>query len=174
METVLHIIFAYFGMLLIWFIICLLAYVASIVTKKAVIVNSLAGTAGTLYGFLQGMVYIYLFYIAITNGFLWFLFMIFIGLFLFSALFNLLQLPFVLIPAFFTVRVEKEIIDAELLTNVKKEQLDNERFINSIEDAEVILPTNQLIECKKYCSNCGERISKTSNFCTSCGTSLKG
>lgn len=174
MEAGLHIISAYIGILFLWFVICLLAFSISVVIKKASLINSLASIAGVIYGILQVLIYLYLFFIAISNGFLWFLFMLFIGLTLFSILFNLLQLPFALIPAFFAVKIEEMNLGADSSNKEKSEQVGKESYHDIIEDAEVVLPIKELSDEKKYCSSCGEKISKSSNFCTSCGTSLKG
>lgn len=91
-------------------------------TKKEILINALANVAGTVYGVLQVIIYLYLFFMALTNGFLWFLFMLFIGLTLFQVIFNLLQLPFVLIPAFFVIRIEK--IKLSVDSNNKEKNID--------------------------------------------------
>ena len=116
MEVILYITFAYIGILFLWFVVCLLAFVTSVVLKRAFLINSLANIAGTVYGVLQVIIYLYLFFIMITNGFLWFLFMLIIGLTLFNVIFNLLQLPFALIPAFFVVKIEEMDFDDKVTT----------------------------------------------------------
>lgn len=54
----------------------------------------------------------------------------------------------------------------------KRNQSSNEK---SAERLKIIPPTLEVAKNeKKYCHNCGEKIEKSGNFCTSCGAALKG
>lgn len=122
MEIFITLLTLYFGSLLVWSIICLLTFSISFVFKVPVLMKGLSGIASFVYGILQFIIYIYLLINIWGYGFLWFIFMIFIGLSLFSTLINLLQIPFVIIPAYFLVKLEnldneEDVVRAEVIDN---------------------------------------------------------
>ncbi|OGY37810.1 MAG: hypothetical protein A3E36_02345 [Candidatus Andersenbacteria bacterium RIFCSPHIGHO2_12_FULL_45_11b] len=100
----------YVGYLSIWAIVNLLAFALSVAFKKPVILSTVLGItalAVQLVGFVVGIGILWFVISLLLNGqFLWFMFMLFIGIGLLSGLLGFLQMPFILISGYFASKME--------------------------------------------------------------------
>lgn len=100
----------YVGYLFVWGIINLLAFAFSVAFKKPVILNAVLGISALavqLVGFVVGIGILWFVVSLLLNGqFLWFIFMLFIGIGLLSGLLGFLQMPFILISGYFASKME--------------------------------------------------------------------
>lgn len=100
----------YLSYLFIWFIVNLVAYFFSLALKRKII-DGLLGIAAVVFYILQSLLGLVLLWWAITTllsgQFLFFLFLFFFGMSIFSWLSTLLQLPFLAIPGYFSEKFEK-------------------------------------------------------------------
>jgi len=100
----------YVGYLILWGIINLLAFAFSVAFKKPLILNAVLGISALavqLVGFVVGIGILWFVISLLLNGqFLWFIFMLFIGIGLLSGLLGFLQMPFMLISSYFASKME--------------------------------------------------------------------
>lgn len=100
----------YVGYLILWGIINLLAFAFAVAFKKPLILNAVLGISALavqLVGFVVGIGILWFVISLLLNGqFLWFIFMLFIGIGLLSGLLGFLQMPFILISSYFASKME--------------------------------------------------------------------
>lgn len=132
--------FIYLLLLIIWGIVCLIAYALSIVARKPIIIKTISGIT-QIIGYIFYLIFgIYLLYFGVQlfflRQFLWLFFYILFGSALFGGLGNLLLMPFIAIPLFFSENVSKALKEDDF---VKAEILDeNDKVIGITEGSGVI------------------------------------
>ncbi len=71
-------------------------------------------------------------------------------------------------------KIEPNIDDFLLeLKEYYKNELNKQFLLSNGDNIESAVP-KEFVDKEKYCSNCGEKVNKSTNFCISCGASLKG
>jgi hypothetical protein len=137
MENILIVIFVYLGYLILWSLICLLAFTLSLILKKPSIMHIVSGISTVivyLLNFLIGIgLLIYVGSLLFSGEFLWFIIMLFVGISVVTWLLSLLQMPFILIPSYFAEKAES--IEGEEDV-VKGEVLDEHHKIIAVTEGE--------------------------------------
>lgn len=113
----LYVVFIYLGYLLIWSAVVLVAYYLSIVFKKKgpmTFIQGIAMFVAGILGFLVGIWGLAIGYQLLVSGeILWLIVFIFIGFGLISGLYNILAMPFIFVPAYFSEKYEKYVFELD-------------------------------------------------------------
>ncbi len=124
MSNLLLFLLAYVVYIVVWFVINLIVYFFALAFKKPFIFKTLEGLTifiVWLFNFFAGIGLLWLGWSLLFGGnFIWFLVYIFIGVGIISSLLNIVQMPFYLIPTFFSANLDgknfnEAIIEAEII-----------------------------------------------------------
>lgn len=120
MTNILIFVIVYLAYILVWLIVNLLAYFASIAFKKTKIFTGLTVITYIIIYILNFLIGIGMFWWAISlllsGEFLWLIFMIFIGFSLINGLLSFLQYPFIFIPAYLSEKIENSNKEDDVVT----------------------------------------------------------
>lgn len=135
---ILYALVAYLAYLILWGVVCTLAYSLTLIFKKKSIMEwfvSVASIIANIINFIVGIwLLIYTFSLLTSGEFLWFLAMIFFGIGLVTQVFSVLQLPFYAIPVYFSHILEQADMNEDIVIG---EILDeNNNVIGTTEEGE--------------------------------------
>lgn len=115
----LYVIIVYLVYLLLWGVVCTLAYSLTLIFKRKSILEWFVGIAtlvAHIINFVIGIwLLIYTFSLLFDGQILWFLAMIFFGIGLVAQVFSILQLPFFAIPAYYSHKIEHTNMDEDIV-----------------------------------------------------------
>jgi len=129
MENILYLIAVYLGYLLVWGVICLVVFAVSLIFKRPTIIGMLTAMSTIvvyILNFFLGLgLLLYLGALLVNGQFLWFIIMLFLGIYIIGWLLNLLQMPFLIIPVYFAQKAESiekqpDVVRAEVLDKQHK------------------------------------------------------
>lgn len=129
LKTLLIIVIVYISYLLIWGLICLIAFSLSLIFKKPAIIKVISGISQVVVYILSSLIglgiLIYTVSLLLHGEILWFFVMIFVGMGVVAGILSFLQMPFMLIPAYLEEKVEnmereEDVVRGEILDENNK------------------------------------------------------
>lgn len=130
----------YLGYLILWGVVCLVAYSIALVFKKPSIIHNLATISTIVIFILEGLIglglLIYTISLLFSGQFIWFLIMIFFGLSLLGGILGFLKVPFMVIPLHFSDKIEKMNMSEEVVSG---EILDKDNKVIGISEGDITI-----------------------------------
>lgn len=139
MNNILIFVLVYLGYVFIWFVINLVGYFLSIITKKRItdVLVGIASVVATIINIILGLgLLAYIGSLLFSGQFLLFLLFIFIGYYVVTTIFGVLQLPLLFIPGYFSEKLSQTDLNEDIMT---AEILDKDDNVIGISEGDVTI-----------------------------------